>query len=59
MAKKEEPEELFGSSVSEEEQAEEYAGVGKRVFICKKEDFERQPGQPYINEEGNLVTFVG
>lgn len=59
MAKKEEPYEPFGSSVSEEELAEEYAGLGKRVFICKKEDFERQPGQPYINEEGNLVTFVG
>lgn len=59
MAKKEEPYEPFGSNVSEEELAEEYAGLGKRVFICKKEDFERQPGQPYINEEGNLVTFVG
>lgn len=59
MAKKEEPYEPFCSSVSEEELAEEYAGLGARVFICKKEDFERQPGQPYINEEGNLVTFVG
>lgn len=59
MTKKEESYEPFGSSVSEEELAEEYAGLGKRVFICKKEDFERQPGQPYINEEGNLVTFVG
>lgn len=59
MEKKEEPYEPFGSNVSEEELAEEYADLGKRVFICKKEDFERQPGQPYINEEGNLVTFVG
>lgn len=59
MAKKEEPYEPFGSSVSEEELAEEYAGLGKRVFVCRKEDFERHPGQPYINEEGNLVTFVG
>lgn len=59
MAKKEEPYEPFGSSVSEEELAEEYAGIGKRVFVCRKEDFERQPGLPYINEEGNLVTFVG
>ena len=42
-----------------EEMTEEYGGLGKSVFICKKEDFERQPGQPYINEEGNLVTFVG
>lgn len=42
-----------------EELTEEYGGLGKSVFICKKEDFERQPGQPYINEEGNLVTFVG
>ena len=50
MAKKEE---------LKEEMTEEYAGLGKSVFICKKEDFERQPGQPYINEEGNLVTFVG
>ena len=50
MAKKEE---------LKEKTAEEYAGLGKSVFICKKEDFERQPGQPYINEEGNLVTFVG
>ena len=41
------------------EPTEEYAGLGKRVFVCRKEDFERQPGQPYINEEGNLVTFVG
>lgn len=59
MAKKEEPYEPFGSNVSEEELTEEYAGIGKRVFVCKKEDFERQPGQPYINEEGNLVTFAG
>ena len=50
MAKKEE---------LKEKTAEEYAGLGTRVFVCKKEDFERQPGQPYINEEGNLVTFVG
>ena len=50
MAKKEE---------SKKEPTEEYAGLGKSVFICRKEDFERQPGQPYINEEGNLVTFVG
>ena len=42
-----------------EEMTEEYGGLGKSVFICKKEDFKRQPGQPYINEEGNLVTFVG
>ena len=42
-----------------EKTAEEYAGLGTRVFVCRKEDFERQPGQPYINEEGNLVTFVG
>lgn len=50
MAKKEE---------SKKEPIEEYAGLGKRVFVCRKEDFERHPGQPYINEEGNLVTFVG
>ena len=50
MAKKEE---------SKKEPTEEYAGLGKSVFVCRKEDFERQPGQPYINEEGNLVTFVG
>lgn len=59
MAKKEETHEPFGSNVSEEEPTEEYAGLGKRIFVCRKEDFERQPGQPYINEEGNLVTFVG
>ena len=59
MANKEETYEPFGSNVSEEKLAEEYGGLGKSVFICKKEDFERQPGQPYINEEGNLVTFVG
>lgn len=59
MVKKKEPYEPFGSSVSEEELAEEYAGIGKRVFVCRKEDFERHPGLPYINEEGNLVTFVG
>ena len=59
MANKEETYEPFGSNVSEEELAEEYGGLGKSVFICKKEDFERKPGQPYINEEGNLVTFVG
>lgn len=41
------------------ELAEEYAGLGKKCFICRKEDFERQSGQPYINKEGNLVTFVG
>lgn len=50
MAKKEE---------MKKELAEEYAGLGKKCFICRKEDFERQPGQPYINKEGNLVTFVG
>lgn len=50
MAKKEE---------LKEKTAEEYAGIGTRVFVCRKEDFERHPGQPYINEEGNLVTFVG
>ena len=44
---------------SKKEPTEEYAGLGKRVFVCRKEDFERQPGQSYINEEGNLVTFVG
>lgn len=59
MAKKEETYEPFGSDVSNEELAEEYAGLGKSVFVCRKENFERQPGQPYINEEGNLVTFVG
>ena len=59
MANKEETYEPFGSNVSEEELTEEYGGLGKSVFICKKEDFERKPGQPYINEEGNLVTFVG
>lgn len=59
MAKKEEPYEPFGSNVSAGELTEEYAGIGKRVFVCRKEDFERQPGQPYINKEGNLVTFVG
>ena len=59
MANKEETYEPFGSNVSEEELTEEYGGLGKSVFICKKEDFKRQPGQPYINEEGNLVTFVG
>ena len=59
MANKEETYEPFGSNVSEEGLTEEYGGLGKSVFICKKEDFERQPGQPYINEEGNLVTFVG
>ena len=41
------------------EPIEEYAGLGKEVFFCRKEDFERQPNQPYVNEEGNLVTFVG
>lgn len=59
MANKEETYEPFGSNVSEEELTEEYGGLGTRVFVCRKEDFERQPGQPYINEEGNLVTFVG
>lgn len=59
MAKKEESYEPFGSNVSEGELTEEYAGIGKRVFVCRKEDFERQPGLPYINKEGNLVTFVG
>ena len=59
MANKEETYEPFCSNVSEEELTEGYGGLGKSVFICKKEDFERQPGQPYINEEGNLVTFVG
>ena len=44
---------------SKKEPTEEYAGLGKSVFTCRKEDFERQPGQPYINEVGNLVTFVG
>jgi hypothetical protein len=59
MAKKEESYEPFGSNVSEGELTEEYAGIGKRVFVCRKEDFERQPCFPNINKEGNLVTFVG
>ena len=59
MANKEETYEPFGSNVSEEELTEEYGGLGKSVFICKKEDFERKPGHPYINEEGTLVTFIG
>ena len=59
MANKEETYEPFCSNVSEEELTEGYGGLGKSVFICRKEDFERQPGKPYINEEGNLVTFVG
>ena len=59
MAKKEETHEPFGSNVSEEELTEEYAGLATKCFICRKEDFERKPDQPYINEEGNLVTFVG
>lgn len=50
MAKKEE---------LKEKTAEEYAGIGTRVFVCRKEDFERHPVQSYINEEGNLVTFIG
>lgn len=50
MTKKEESYEPFGSSVSEEELAEEYAGLGARVFICKKEDFEKQLDQPLIHE---------
>lgn len=37
----------------------ELAVLATKCFVCRKEDFERQPGQPYINEEGNLVTFVG
>ena len=37
----------------------ELAVLATKCFTCRKEDFERQPGQPYINEEGNLVTFVG
>ena len=50
MTKKEKTYEPFGSNVSEKELAEEYAGLGKRVFICKKEDFEKQPEQPLIHE---------
>lgn len=41
------------------EKLSELAGLAAKCFIIKKEDFEKQPGQPYINEEGNLVTFVG
>ena len=37
----------------------ELAVLATKCFVCRKEDFERQPGQPYINEKGNLVTFVG
>lgn len=37
----------------------ELAGLAAKCFIIKKEDFEKQPGQPYINEDGNLVTFIG
>lgn len=40
MANKEETYEPFGSNVSEEELAEEYAGLGKEVFVFKKEDFD-------------------
>lgn len=41
MTKKEDP---------KKEPTEEYAGLGTRVFICKKEDFEKQPYQPLIHE---------
>ena len=41
------------------EKLSELAGLAAKCFIIKKEDFERQPGKPYINEEGNLVTFIG
>lgn len=37
----------------------ELAVLAAKCFIIKKEDFERQPDQPYINEDGNLVTFIG
>ena len=37
----------------------ELAVLATKCFNCRKEDFERQTGQPYINEKGNLVTFVG
>lgn len=33
MANKEETYEPFGSNVSKEKMAEEYAGLGKRVFV--------------------------
>nr|DAF71480.1 MAG TPA: hypothetical protein [Caudoviricetes sp.] len=41
------------------EKLSELAGLAAKCFIIKKEDFERQSGKPYINEEGNLVTFIG
>lgn len=33
-----------------------FAGLADKCFIIKKEDFERQPGQPLINEDGILVA---
>ena len=41
------------------EKLSELAVLAAKCFIIKKEDFEKQPGQPYINEKGNLVTFIG
>lgn len=41
------------------EKLSELAGLATKCFIIKKEDFEKQPRQPYINKEGNLVTFIG
>ena len=41
------------------EKLSELVGLAAKCFIIKKEDFEKQPDQPYINKEGNLVTFIG
>lgn len=38
------------------EKLSELAGLAAKCFIIKKEDFERQSGQPLINEDGILVA---
>lgn len=38
------------------EKLSELAGLAAKCFIIKKEDFERQTGQPLINEDGILVA---
>lgn len=38
------------------EKLSELVGLATKCFIMKKEDFEKQPGQPLINEDGILVA---
>lgn len=58
--KKEESKEFLGTTEEERKEAlaKDIAGLGEKIFICKKKDFDDPSFQPYIDKDGNLVTEV-